>query len=67
MWIKETYVNVKNIVVVEPYIMDRSYGLKINGIPVEIDNSIKVYSVEEKDEISKEIRSFIEGEIIQGE
>lgn len=65
MWINGTYVNVKNIVVAEPYIMDRSYGLRINGIPVEMESSTKIYSASEKIDIRKKIENFIKDTIIQ--
>ena len=44
MWINDTYINEKNVIVAEPYIMDCSYGIKINDIPVEISRSTEVYS-----------------------
>ena len=56
MWINNTYINEKNVVVVEPYIMDCSYGIKINDIPVEIERSANMYSKEDKEEILKRIK-----------
>ena len=56
MWINNTYINEKNVVVVEPYIMDCSYGIKINDIPVEIERSSTIYSKEEKEIILEKIK-----------
>lgn len=64
MWINDTYINEKNVIVAEPYIMDCSYGIKINDIPVEISRSTEVYSKEEKERILQVIKNeFIHGKI----
>ena len=64
MWINNTYINEKNVVVVEPYIMDCSYGIKVNDIPVEIERSSTIYSKEEKERILQVIKDdYIHGKI----
>lgn len=56
MIINNTYINEKNVVVVEPYVMDFIYGIKVNDIPVEIERSTNMYSKEDKEEILKRIK-----------
>ena len=51
MWINNTYINEKCVATVEPYIMDCSYGIRVNDIPVEIDRTTERYSPEEKEEL----------------
>ena len=55
MWLNNTYINEKNVVVAEPYVQDSSYGIKINGIPVEIGNTTSRYGKAEKLDIIKKI------------
>lgn len=48
MWINNVYINEKNVVTAEPYVQDRDYGLKINGVAMEIGVNREVLTPEEK-------------------
>ena len=64
MWINDTFIIEKNVVTVEPYIMDCSYGIKVNDIPIEIERSESIYSKEEKEGIKVKIKENYIQEII---
>lgn len=58
MWINDTYINEKSVAVAEPYIMDCSYGIKINSIPIEIGRTDgERYSSEEKEELLSTVKT----------
>lgn len=59
MWINDIYIKEKNVALAEFYVQDCDYGLKINGVAIQVGSSSSVYTPEEKAQIAETLRGYI--------
>lgn len=59
MWINNNYINEKNVALAEYYVQDCDYGLKINGIAIQVGSSPVIYTPEEKAQLAEKLKDYI--------
>ena len=59
MWINDVYIKEKNVFMAELYVQDCDYGLKINGVAIQVGSSSSIYTPEEKEQIAEKLKDYI--------